>query len=89
MLLSTTTDSSTTCAPAFDKSLRTFNTPVNVRPFKSSVSINTNGPWQIANVGTSFLVKYLANVPYRPSASPRKWSGEKPPELIMHHNLLV
>jgi hypothetical protein len=25
-----------------------------------------------SNVGTSFLVKYLANVPYRPSVSPRK-----------------
>ena len=23
------------------------------------------------------------------SASPRKWSGEKPPGLIMHHNLQV
>ena len=44
MLLSTTTDSSTTFAPAFDKSLRTLITPVIVRPFKSSVSTNTNGP---------------------------------------------
>ena len=42
MLLSTTTDSSTTSA--FDKSLRTLITPVIVRPFKSSVSTNTNGP---------------------------------------------
>ena len=63
ILLSTTTDSSTTLAPAFDKSLRTFNTAVKVRPFKSSVSIRTWGPWQTANVGTSFLVKYFANVP--------------------------
>lgn len=28
----------------FDKSLRTFNTAVNVRPFKSSVSISICGP---------------------------------------------
>ena len=63
ILLSTTTDSSTTCAPALDKSLRTLITPVIVRPFKSSVSTNNSGPWQIANVGTSFWVKYLVNVP--------------------------
>ena len=81
MFLSTTTDSSTTFAPAFDKSLRTFNTAVKVRPFKSSVSTKICGPWQIANVGTSFAVKYLANAPYLPSASPLKWSGEKPPGI--------
>lgn len=63
ILLSTTTDSSTTCAPALDKSLRTLITPVIVRPFKSSVSTSKSGPWQIANVGTSFWVKYLVKVP--------------------------
>lgn len=81
MLLSTTTDSSTTWAPALDKSFRTFNTAVNVLPFKSSVSINTWGPWQIAKAGTLFVVKYLAKVPYLPSASPRKWSGANPPGI--------
>jgi hypothetical protein len=44
ILLSTTTDLSTTCAPALDKSLRTLITPVIVRPFKSSVSTNNSGP---------------------------------------------
>ena len=48
---------------------------------KSSVSINTCGPWQIANAGTSLEVKYLANVPNLPSASPRKWSGANPPGI--------